>query len=583
MNRQQLQAMLLLRWQLSRNQWRRGGELNAVLMVIILCCGLCLSLIGGVGGLLAGIFGLSEGTPFTFMFAWDGLIAVFLVFWTVGVITDLQKSEILDLSRFLHLPISLRGVFFLNYLASHFSASLAMLLPTMMGLTIGLIFGRGAAMALLLPLAFSFIFMVTAWTYCLRGWLASLMINKRRRRAIVMGITMAFILLVQLPNLLTNVYIFKRTPPPPVQNPEEFKAWAKEQSEENTKQLALFQQVHRYVPFLWLPLGAKNLAEGCVWPALLGFAGMSAIGSVGLFRAYRGTVRFYRGGETVKAEKVKPVGRKKISTGTLFVERQLPAIPEEAAAMALATLRSMSRAPEVKMMVATNLLIFTIVGAGMFLRPTGGFPVKLQSPAFQSMIGSGMVAVSMMGLAGLMFNHFGFDRTGFRALVLLPVPRRRILLGKNLALLPVALTTFLIYLGLATALAHLGAWAIFSAALEFVAAFFGLSALGNLLSTVVPYRIAAGSLKPTKMKLTTQLMIMITNFSVLPAGFALIFLPSLLGLICGESTGSIVALICAALWAFLAALLYWLTLEPLGKLLQRREQKILQIVTQEVE
>lgn len=583
MNRQQLQAMLLLRWQLSRNQWRRGGELNAVLMVIILCCGLCISLIGGVGGLLAGFFVLSEAKSYTFMFAWDGLIAFFLIFWTVGVITDLQRSEILDLSRFLHLPISLRGVFLLNYLASHFSVSLAMLLPTMMGLTVGLIFGRSAAMILLLPLAFSFIFMVTAWTYCLRGWLAALMINKRRRRAIIMGITMAFILLVQLPNLLTNVYIFRNKPMPPAQNPEEFQAWMKERNEENAKQLALFQQVHRYVPFLWLPLGAKNLAEGCVWPALLGFAGMSAIGSVGLLRAYRGTIRFYRGGETAKAEKAKPAERKKISTGTLFVERRLPAIPEEAAATALATLRSMSRAPEVKMMVATNLLIFTIVGAGMFLRPTGGFPTTLQSPAFQSMIGSGMVAVSMMGLAGLMFNHFGFDRTGFRALVLLPAPRRRILLGKNLALLPVALTTFLIYLGLATALVHLGAWTIFSAAFEFVAAFFGLSALGNLLSTVVPYRIAAGSLKPTKMKLTTQLMIMITNFSVLPSGFVLIFLPALLGLICGGLTGSIISLSCAALWAFLAALLYWLTLEPLGKLLQRREQRILQVVTQEVE
>jgi hypothetical protein len=582
MNRQQLQAILLLRWQLSYNQWRRGGELNAVLMVVILCCGLCISLIGSIGGLLAGIFGLSEATPFTFMFAWDGLIAFFLIFWTVGVITDLQKSEILDLSRFLHLPISLRGVFFLNYLASHFSASLAMLLPTMMGLTVGLIFGRGAAMALLLPLAFSFIFMVTAWTYCLRGWLAALMINKRRRRAIIMGITMAFILLVQLPNLLTNVFIFRNKPMPP-QNTEEFKAWAKEQSEENAKQLALFQQVHRYVPFLWLPLGAKNLAEGCAWPALLGFAGMSAIGSVGLLRAYRGTVRFYRGGETVKAEKAKPAERKKLPTGTLFVERRLPAIPEEAAATALATFRSISRAPEVKMIVATNLMVFTIVGAGMFLRPTGGFPTKIQSPTFQSMIGCGMVAVVFMGLAQLMFNHFGFDRGGFRAMVMLPTPRRRILLGKNLALLPVALTTFLIYLGMAIALVHLGPWAILLAVFEFVATFLGFSVLGNLLSIIVPYRIAAGSLKPTKMKLTNQLVLMLTNFTVLPVGFVLIFLPAVLGLVFGGSTGLIVSLSCAALWAFLAALLYWLTLEPLGKLLQRREQKILQIVTHEVE
>ena len=53
-----------------------------------------------------------------------------------------------------------------------------------------------------------------------------------------------------------------------------------------------------------------------------------------------------------------------------------------------------------------------------------------------------------------MFNHFGFDRGGFRAFVLLPTPRRYILLGKNLALLPVALAVFAIYLGLATVFAQ---------------------------------------------------------------------------------------------------------------------------------
>jgi hypothetical protein len=36
----------------------------------------------------------------------------------------------------------------------------------------------------------------------------------------------------------------------------------------------------------------------------------------------------------------------------------------------------------------------------------------------------------------LLGNQFGLDRTGFRMLVLSPMPRWQILLGKNLALLP---------------------------------------------------------------------------------------------------------------------------------------------------
>ena len=114
--------------------------------------------------------------------------------WTTGLITELQRSELLDLSRLLHLPVSLGGVFLLNYLASHLSLSLALMLPAMLGLAAGLVLGSGPAMLLLVPLVFAFFLMITAWTYCLRGWLAGLMVNKRRRRAIIVGVAMLFML-----------------------------------------------------------------------------------------------------------------------------------------------------------------------------------------------------------------------------------------------------------------------------------------------------------------------------------------------------------------------------------------------------
>jgi len=45
---------------------------------------------------------------------------------------------------------------------------------------------------LLLPLAWSMVFMISAWTYCLRGWLATMMSNRPPARD-HMGITLAFI------------------------------------------------------------------------------------------------------------------------------------------------------------------------------------------------------------------------------------------------------------------------------------------------------------------------------------------------------------------------------------------------------
>ena len=290
MNLAQLRAMLWLRWQLSRNQWRRGGQLSAVVTLLMLIVGLGLSMVGGVAGLAGGALGMSAASPRATMFVWDGLVVLFLGLWTIGTVMELQRSEIIDLSRLLHLPVSLRDVFLLNYLASHLSFSLAAVVPAMLGLTVGLVLGRGPAMALLLPLVFGFFFMITAWTYCLRNWLAAIMVNKRRRRAIVVGVTMGFILLAQLPNLVTNVW-FRSSHAylPPNASSAQIDEWLKRRAEEASKTDATISAVsdaaHRYVPFLWLPQGAKSLAEGNPWPAAWGALGMLAIGALGLRRA----------------------------------------------------------------------------------------------------------------------------------------------------------------------------------------------------------------------------------------------------------------------------------------------------------
>ena len=51
--------------------------------------------------------------------------------------------------------------------------------------------------------------MLTAWIYCLRGWLLSLMVNPRRRRAIIMWITLGIVLLGQSPQLINIAFQHK--------------------------------------------------------------------------------------------------------------------------------------------------------------------------------------------------------------------------------------------------------------------------------------------------------------------------------------------------------------------------------------
>ena len=132
---------------------------------------------------------------------------------------------------------------------------------------------------------------------------------------------------------------------------------------------------------------------------------------------------------------------------------------------------------------------------------------------------------------------------------------------------------------------HLNGAALIQAGLGFFTALLAMSALGNWLSILTPFRIAAGSLKPTKTRATSQFLMVLVSMC-LPLLLTPLFVPPLLGWLCAKFTslpGAPVTLVSAVVLLALSALLYGLTLKPLGALLQRREQRILQIVTQEVE
>ena len=128
--------------------------------------------------------------------------------------------------------------------------------------------------------------------------------------------------------------------------------------------------------------------------------------------------------------------------------------------------------------------------------------------------------------------------------------------------------------------------------LVFVAALFQLAALlllaglaGNVLSILVPYRIQPGSMKPTKMP-GLAMLVMILCQMLFPVAMAPAFAPPLAELLwrlAGWPDVVPVNLVLSVLLAALAAVAYWQTLGPLGRLLQRRETKILGVVTVEVE
>src|SRR5262249_39638613 len=145
-------AFFWLHWRLRFNQFKRGGALNLILFALLVVGAALLGILLFFGFFLIGLFGLGNEPPAVLMFVWDCLVIAFLVSWMIGLVAELQRSEALSLDRFLHLPVSLSGVFVLNYLASLLSVTLALLFPAMLGLALGLVFGRGLSMLLVLPL-----------------------------------------------------------------------------------------------------------------------------------------------------------------------------------------------------------------------------------------------------------------------------------------------------------------------------------------------------------------------------------------------------------------------------------------------
>jgi ABC-2 type transport system permease protein len=581
MNWSQLRTILWLRWRLTKNQWARGGQLNFVLSIIFMVSAFVIASIGGIAGILVGLFALDDVSPVRMLIVWDVITIVFLFFWMIGLLSEIQRSETIDIGKLLHLPINLRDVFFINFLASNISFSIIVFLPVMIGLCIGLTFGKGWIMILLLPLTVGFIFMITSWTYCLRGWLITLMANPRRRKAVIAIVTFTFIMIFQLPNMFGQFFVRNKVhnfrpnvPPQTIVQPS---------PQSRINEVSITQSVllaHKIVPFLWLGNGAMSLTEGGSMAASLAIAGTFGLGWFGLRRAYRTTIRFYQGTATGKKIRKKEQKEKVISLRKNRLEESIPFVSDETSALALAFFQNFMRATEIKIMLASNFFMLVFFSLMILLRHSSNM-----SASFKSFAAAGVITFSFLGLSHFMFNQFGFDRNGFRALVLSPVPRKYILQGKNLAFLPVPMTLGGLLLLIITFFLNISFFPFLSAVLQLITAYLILCMVGNLVSILVPYRVASGSMKPTKMP-TLNVFLLIFVGMLFPVAMTPIFVPPVIDLLISKITtfpSGLFNFFFSIILLMVALFFYHFSLKPLGDLLQKREKKILEVVTKVIE
>jgi ABC-2 type transport system permease protein len=615
-NWEHLKTYIWLRWRLSSNQVRRSGFLGAIIAVILTAMRILGGVITFIIGLLVGIFALRQAEPMVVMAVWDGFVVGFIFFWMIGLMSELQRSELLSLDNFMHLPVSATGAFLINYVGSSIGLSLILFLPAMIGLAIGLTLSRGPAMLMLFPLIVTFFLMVTAVTYQFRGWLASMMTNPRRRRTIIAIISLLFILVIQIPNILTNLNPVAKARRQERQ--EAFKELAvldkefavgritkeeynkrhsakraamdSDRKREEGKEKEILRSINMAAPPGWLPYGVAAAAQGRSLPALAGFVGMGLIGIASLRRSYRTTIRMYMGdfnkGRIRRKIRIIAVSENssKAKTGirhaAAFLEKKLPWISEQASAIAVMCFRSLIRPPEVKMMMLAPVIWLVIFG-GMLASKGGNVSVLVRP-----LIALGMAAgILIVGMTGFLGNQFAFDRSGFRAFVLSCAPRRDILLGKNLSLLPFAFILMVFAIGVSQWMHPMQPDHLVAVLLQTIPMYLLLCLIGNTLSMLSPIALKRGSGKPAShqgIRVLFQILIMLVvpvlvGFTLIPLAIEALFVlmkwaawfPAFLVL--GMVQVAVV------LW------LYRVALNWQGGLLQRREQKILEIVSSKAE
>lgn len=608
MNRRHLGTVVWLRWRLRTNQLRRAGTLTAVLFALLVAGSLVTAVGLLVVGVVAGRSAFGEAPAHAHLLAWGGIGLAVLFFWSTGLLADLQRSDPLSLDRFLHLPVSPAGAFLVNYLGSLFSLTLVVFVPGMVGLAVGLTLSRGPLYLLLLPLAAGFVFALTAVTYQFKGWLAGLMANPRRRRTVVVLLTVGFIAVVQVPNLINLSRPWEAATGPTDRRGQRVIEVANDQAagrvtpeqanarlDEITRQYEAERQGERQqyrdrvlrvarpaalaFPPGWLPLGAEGLAEGTPVPALLGTAGFALIGAWSLRRAYRTTLRLYTGGDAAGGPArpaASPPAAPPDPARVRMVEWRLPGVSEPVAAVATAALRSLTRAPEAKMTLLTPVIMVVVFGG--ILLSGRSTPPAFAPPLLAYATGGGLMLIAGLQLLG---NQFGYDRAGFRAYVLSPVARRDVLVGKNLAAAPLLLGIGLTGFVVCGAVYPMRADHYPAVLAQTAATYLIVCLVGNGLSILTPIPMAAGSLQPAKVKVGPVLL-QLAAFLLMPVFLFPVLIPYGLEVLLDHLDvvkGVPVSLVLSLAVLGLVGLVYRWAVRRQGAWLAEREQQVLEVVT----
>jgi hypothetical protein len=549
----QLVTLIWLKWRLLRNSLRSSkavvNRVASILgMVIALFLALMVALILGFAA-----YALSQpdalGDAFRRTAARDvsaSASAEFIFFSMFGLIylmwatvpLSIGGGKQFDAGKLLMYPITLRKLFAVDFLSELTTLHSVFAIPAVIAICAGVAFGTGKLLPALLTAIPAIVFGV-ALSKWLSTTIGSLLRRKRARGETIVALIGAVAgLSAAIAGQLAPI---------------------------------LFKHAESFRSLRWTPPGAAAFllvgsADDTIGYALA-FITLSAYGIALIVFTYWIARRAALGMDGRRRQKTTVVA----DNVTGYAGWQLPLVSAELSAIVEKEARYLMRNAQVRMMALMPLILIVIrlvnsqrLGAAR-AAPPGSFTTY-----GSGLLATGGVLYVFLILAGLSCNHFAFEEGGMRALILSPVDRRKILLGKNIAITLLALifATFLLTLN-AIVFRDLDAPKLLFISLSFVS-FAALSAtMGNWLSIRFPKRMRFG--KRLNVSGVAGLLL-IPMVIVLGA-------PPVLATLAGIFTRSLVyEYVVLFVFAVLAVSFYFLMLSFQGSSLAKREIEILEAV-----
>jgi len=179
---------------------------------------------------------------------------------------------------------------------------------------------------------------------------------------------------------------------------------------------------------------------------------------------------------------------------------------EQQSSIAANTIVSLVRAPEAKMALLTPFAVMLLLGISFSYRDGTNIPID-----FRSFTGIGVATFAMFGIMQLVNNQFGYDRDGFRCMVLSPVPRVDILIGKNAGFAPFAIGIGVLGLIAMQIFLPMRFFHFVASLVQLCTVYLITCMVANLMSIKAPLGIASGTMKPMNMNVNViVLQILIT-------------------------------------------------------------------------